>query len=170
MIVEAKNALEEAVRSRAPAATIVRSASGESRAIMAREFPVVALVTLPGGFDDREAQTYRYYDSEEGTWKQRYVRGNRVILIEMRVWGEKEEDVDAVFSGILPGVPRHWEYDGLEGLVVINGEEHSDSVDSVSGTYLSAAEIQFSCKIALEEETVPTINTVELEPDTVKLL
>jgi hypothetical protein len=95
MITEAKDILERAARDRIPGAEIARSVSEESRAIMARKLPLVTLVTGPGGFDDREAQTYRYYDE---------------------------------------------------------------------------AEIQFTVSVALEEETVPTIGAVEVEPGAVKLL
>jgi hypothetical protein len=170
VIKEVKDILEKIVTERIPGIEIARSVAGESRAIMARKFPLAALVTARGGFDDREARTYRYYDEADETWKQRYVRGSRFLPISLRVWGEKEEDVDPLFSRILPAVPRHWQYDGFEGLIVINGEEHSDSVDSVAGTYLSAAEIQFTVDVALEEETVPTIHSVEVAPETVRQL
>jgi hypothetical protein len=165
VIKEAKDVLEKVVRDRIPQAAVARSAEEESRAIMARKRPLVALITSPGGFDDREARTYRYYDEKAGTWKQRYIRGSRILPIHLHVWDEGEEKADAVFSRILPAIPRHWELDGFEGLVVINWEEHSDQADTVSKTYLSVAEIQFTVDIALEEEAVPTIKQITVEPD-----
>jgi hypothetical protein len=50
-------------------------------------------------------------------------------------------------------------------LIVIENEEHSDFVDSVSKLYLSVAEIEFSVPVALEETDVPSIKTVEAEPE-----
>jgi hypothetical protein len=170
VIGEAKDVLEKVVRDRIPAAEIARSAAEETRAIMGRKWPLVALITNPGRFDDREARTYRYYDEKEKTWKQRYVRGSRILPILLRVWDEGEEKVDDIFSRILPAIPRHWELDGFEGLVVINWEEHSDQADTVTKTYLSAAEIQFTVDVAMEEEIVPTVNTVEVTPETVRQL
>lgn len=170
MIKEAKDILEKTVRDRIPEAVIARSVAEESREIMSRKWPLVALVTAPGGFDDREARTYRYYDEKEETWKQRYVRGSRILPVRLRVWDEGEEKVDGIFSRILPAVPRHWELDGFDGLIVINGEEHSDHADTVSKTYVSEAEIQFTVDVAMEEEIVPTVNAVEVTPETIRQL
>jgi hypothetical protein len=50
-------------------------------------------------------------------------------------------------------------------LVVIGTEEHSDFVDSVNKLYLSVAEIEFSVPVALEETDVPTVKSVEAEPE-----
>jgi hypothetical protein len=145
---------------------VVRSIAEEQHAIMARQLPLVSLITNPGRFDDREAKTVRYPDEDAGIWKQRYVRGKRILPLLLRCWAEGEEAADALFSHILPAIPRKWEYDHFEGLIVIETEEHSDFVDNVSNHYLSVAEIQFSVPVALEEETVPTIHSVEPEqPD-----
>jgi hypothetical protein len=72
---------------------------------------------------------------------------------------------DALFSRILPAIPRKREYDGFEGLIVIENEEHSDFVDSVSKLCLSVAEIEFSVPAAPEETDVPTVKSVEAEPE-----
>ena len=165
MIKEAKDILQNMVASRAPGVAVVRSAAEEQHAIMARTVPLVSLITNPGRFDDREAKTYRCWDAEAGTYLQRYVRGSRKLPVLLRVWAKDEEAADALFSRLLPAVPRKWELDGFEGLVVIEGEEHSDYVDNVSALYLSVAEIQFSVPVALEEEIVPTFQTVEAEPE-----
>jgi hypothetical protein len=165
MIKEAKDVLEKAIRERFPEITICRSFAEESRAINARKFPLVALITSPGKFDDRKARTYRYYDDTAQTYKQRYVRGSRQVPIQVRVWGEGEENVDAIFSRIIPAIPRYWKLDDFEGLIVIEFEEHSDHADSMGKIYLSVAEVQFSVDVALEEEIVPTITTVEVEPE-----
>ena len=141
MIKEIKDLLETVIIERIAGVTVVRSARDESRAFMSRQWPLVALITNPGRFDDREARTYRYADIEAGTWKQRSVRGSRIIPILMRCWAEGEEATDAVFSRIIPAIPRRWEYDGFEGFILINREEHTDHTDSVNDVYLSVTEI-----------------------------
>jgi hypothetical protein len=128
---------------------------------MARTWPLVTLVTNPGNFDDRTAKTFRYADVEAGTLKQRTIRGSRILPILLRCWAEGEDAADELFSRIIPAIPRKWEYDGFEGTIVINHEEHSDFVDSVTKLYMSVAEIQFTVTVALDEEIVPTIKTVE---------
>jgi hypothetical protein len=165
MIKEAKDVLAAVVRARIPDAVIVRSVSEESRAFMSRKYPLIALITNPGRFDDRTARTNRYADETSGTWKQRYVRGSRIVPIQLRCWAEGEEATDTVFSRILPAIPRKWAYDDFEGSILINYEEHSDCTDSMSKLFLSIAEIQFTVDVAMEEEAVPTINTVETEPE-----
>jgi hypothetical protein len=167
MIQAAKDALEGAIRSRVPSVTIVRSAAAESRAIMARQFPLVSLVTNPGKFDDRTAGTARYANTDTNTLVQRYIRGSRILPILVRVWAEGEEDADEVFSRMLPAIPRKWEYDGFEGLIVINAEEHSDHTGNAVKQYVSVAEVQFTARAALDEETVPSFNTATAEPEIV---
>ena len=165
MIKEAKDILQAVVSNRAPGVAVARSMAEEQHGIMARRWPLVSLVTNPGRFDDREAKTVRYPDEEAGIWKERYVRGKRILPVLLRVWAEGEDAADALFSRILPAVPRKWEYDGFEGLIVIENEEHSDFVDSVNKLYLSVAEIEFSVQVALEETDVPTIKAADAEPE-----
>jgi hypothetical protein len=165
MIKEAKDLLQNAVALRASGVTIVRSIAEEQRAIMERKWPLVSLITNPGSFDDREAKTVRYADAEAQTLKQRYVRGKRTLPILLRVWAEGEDAADALFSRVLPAVPRKWEYDDFEGTVLIGAEEHSDMEDTVNRLYLSIAEIQFTVPVALDEEIVPTFQRVEAEPE-----
>jgi hypothetical protein len=150
MIKEAKDILQNVVSARVPGVAVVRSMAEEQRAVMARTWPLVSLVTNPGRFDDCEAKTVRYPDAEAGIWKERYVRGKRILPVLLRCWAEGEDAADALFSRILPAIPRKWEYDGFEGLIVIENEEHSDFVDSVNKLYLSVAEIEFSVPVALE--------------------
>jgi hypothetical protein len=168
VIKEVKDILEKAVRERIPDAIVVRSIIEESEGLMTRKLPLISLITNPGGFDDREAKTIRYPDAEAGIWKERYVRGKRILPILLRCWSESEDAADEIFSRILPAIPRKWEYDGFEGLIVIESEEHSDFVDSVNKLYLSVAVIQFSVQVALEEKDVPTIKAVEAEPEMTK--
>ncbi|MDR2784813.1 MAG: hypothetical protein LBB83_02745 [Treponema sp.] len=161
MIKEAKDLLEAVVKARVPESVIVRSALDESQALMDRKYPLVSLVTNPGNFDDREAKTVKYFDEAEGMWKKRYVRGNRVLPILLRLWAEDEEEADRYFSRLLPAIPRTWAYDNFEGLVIINHEEHSDHAGNVAKRYLSVAEIQFTMASAMGDELVPTFNTVK---------
>jgi hypothetical protein len=132
----------------------------EQEAVMSRICPYVSLITNPGGFDDRTAKTVRYADADAKTWKQRYVRGERWLPIQMRCWAEGEEAADAIFSRLLPAIPRHWEYDGFEGSVLINGEEHSDHSGNTGKLYVSIAEIEFAVDVATGEEIVPTIDQI----------
>jgi hypothetical protein len=85
----------------------------------------------------------------------------------VRVWAEGEEEADEVFSLILPAIPRKWEYNGFEGLIVINAEEHSDHTGNTAKQYVSVAEAQFTVQVALDEETVPTFGTATAEPEIV---
>jgi hypothetical protein len=165
MIQAAKDVLEEAIRARVPSVTIVRSAADESRAIMARQFPLVSLITNPGRFDDRTTGTARYANTDTNTLVQRYIRGSRILPILARVWAEGEDEADEVFSRILPAIPRKWEYDGFDGLIVINAEEHSDHTGNTAKQYVSIAEVQFTVQVALDEETVPSFGTATAEPD-----
>jgi hypothetical protein len=165
MIKEAKDVLEKAVRECIPEAVIVRSIAEESQSMMTRKLPVIAIITDMGTFDDRTARTDRYADAESGTLKQRYVRGKRILPLLLRCWAEGEEKTDELFSRILPAIPRHWTYDGYEGLIVINHEEHSDHADSLNKLYVSLAEIQFAVDVAMAEELVPTIDIMEPEPE-----
>jgi hypothetical protein len=167
MIKAAKDVLEGAIGARVPEVTIARSAADETRAIMARRFPLAALITNPGKFDDRTAGTARYANTETNTLVQRYIRGSRILPILVRVWAEGEEEADEVFSRILPAIPRKWEYEGFEGLIVINAEEHSDHTGNTAKQYVSVAEVQFTVQVALDEETVPTFGTVTAEPEIV---
>jgi hypothetical protein len=167
MIKAAKDALEGAIRARIPALTIVRSAADETRAIMARQFPLASLITNPGKFDDRTAGTARYANTDTNTLVQRYVRGSRMLPILVRVWAKGEEEADEVFSRILPAIPRKWEHDGFEGLIVINAEEHSDHTGNAATQYVSVAEVQFTVQVALDEETVPSFRTATAEPEIV---
>jgi hypothetical protein len=165
MIKKAKDILQAVILQRVPGITIVRNMAEEQHTIMTRQWPLVSLITNPGRFDDREAKTIRYPDAQAGIWKERYVRGKRTLPILLRCFAEGEDAADALFSCILPAIPRKWELDEFEGLIVINGEEHSDFVDNVNKLYLSVAEIAFSVPVALDETEVPTITSVEAEPE-----
>jgi hypothetical protein len=164
MIKEAKDLLEAVVKTRCPDAVIVRSGLDESQGLMSRKYPLVSLITNPGNFDDREAKTVKYFDEVAGMWKKRYVRGSRVLPILLRLWAKDEEEADIHFSRILPAIPKAWEYDGFEGLILINHEEHSDHTGNVAKRYLSVAEIQFTAAAAMESELVPTFNTIKNDP------
>jgi hypothetical protein len=163
MIKEAKDILEVVVRERIPDAVVVRSVAHESEELMTRKLPLVSLITNQGRFDDREAKTIRYPDAEAGIWKERYVRGKRILPIVLRCWAEGEEAADELLSRILPAIPRKWELDGFKGLIVIENEEHSDFLDSVTELYLSVVVIQFSVPVAMEETDVPTIKAVDAQ-------
>jgi hypothetical protein len=163
VITEIKAILQETVEERCPEVVVVRSKAAESEAIMGRKFPLVSLITNPGSFDDREAKTFRYYDEAEQQWKQRYIRGNRMVPILLRCWALGEEETDRLFSRILPAIPRKWRYDEFEGLVLIEGEEHSDYTDRASKLYVSVADIRFMVDVALEAEEVPTITETAIE-------
>jgi hypothetical protein len=167
MIKAAKDVLERAIKARVPSVNIARSAAEETRAIMARQFPLASLITNPGRFDDRTAGTARYANTDTNTLAQRYIRGSRILPILVRVWAEGEEEADEVFSRILPAIPRKWEHDGFDGLIVINAEEHSDHTGNTAKQYVSIAEVQFTVQVAMDEETVPSFGTVTAEPEIV---
>jgi hypothetical protein len=163
MIKETKDILQAVVEQRTPNVTVVRSVKEEKEAIMARKFPLVALVTNQGHFDDRDAKKVRYKDEEAETWKERYIRGSRILPILLRCWSKGENEADAVFSRILPAIPRRWELDGFEGTILISIEEHSDHSGNMAELYVSVVEVQFTVPVALEETIVPTISQVQNE-------
>jgi hypothetical protein len=165
VIKEVKDVLARVVKEIEPSATVARTGMEEQRGIMARSLPLVSLITNPGRFDDREARVYRYADEDAGIWKERYIRGSRIVPILLRCWAGGEDEADEIFSRLLPAIPRRWDYDGFEGLVLINGEEHSDFADTVSNLYMSMAEIQFSIDVAKPAVPVPTFTETVLERD-----
>jgi len=162
MIREAKDLLEGIIKNRVPEVAVVRSAAEESHAIMARQFPLVGLITNPGLFDGSEARTVRYFNVKKN-YRERYVRGNRVLPILVRCWAAGENEADEVFSRIIPAIPSRWEYDDFTGSVEIGAEEHSDYAGNVAKLYLSVAEVRFSAAAAMDAEPVPVFETVEQE-------
>jgi hypothetical protein len=162
MIKEAKNLLEQIIKGRIENVTVVRSAAEESHEIMSRKFPLIALVTNPGTFDESESRTVRYFDDNK-EYKQRYVRGERVLPILIRCWAAGEEDADKIFSRILPAIPSQWGYDGFVKHIEIGWEEHSDHVKNVTKTYLSVAEVRFHAAAAMKPGEVPYYTEVVLE-------
>jgi hypothetical protein len=163
VIKEAKDLLEGIIKNLIPGVTVVKSTAEESRQIMVRNFPLVSLITNPGNFDDSEARTIRYHDEQDGGYKQRYVRGNRVLPVLVRCWAAGEDEADAVFSRIIPAVPSRWECGDFTGSVEIGAEEHSDHTGNVAKLYLSVAEVRFSAAAAMDAELVPVFETVEQE-------
>ena len=161
MIKEAKNLLEKIIKERIQGITVVRSAAEESHEIMSRKFPLIALVTNPGTFDGSEARTVRYFEEKE--YKERYVRGERVLPILIRCWAAGEDDADEIFSRILPAIPSQWEHDGFVKHIEIGWEEHSDHVKNVTKTYLSVAEVRFRAAAALEPGVVPFFDRTGLD-------
>ena len=105
----------------------------------------------------------RYHDEADGTYKQRYVRGYRVLPILVRCWASGEDETDAVFSRIIPAIPSQWNYDDFTGSVEIGAEEHSDHTGNVGKLYLSVAEVRFSVAAAMEAGIVPSFTHVEQE-------
>jgi hypothetical protein len=161
MIREAKDLLEGIIKKRIEGVTVVRSAAEESHAIMARQWPLVSLITNPGAFDNKEARTVRYFDG--GDYKERYVRGDRVLPILLRCWAASEEDADEAFSRIIPAIPSQWVYDDFVKSVEIGAEEHSDHAGNVAKIYLSVAEITFRAAAAQGAGDVPHIDYAEPE-------
>jgi hypothetical protein len=161
----AKDILENVVKSRIPDATVVRSAAEGKRAIMARQWPLVSLITDPGKFDDRTAKWYKYQDTTDNTLKQRYVRGTRQLPIAVYVWAKDENNADTLFSRLVPYIPRQWEYDDFGGTILISSEEHSDFYDNVSNLYRSVLVVEFDGMVAQDAEAVPPFTSANTEPE-----
>ena len=122
MITAIKDLLAETIERRCPGMTVVRSKQAMEREFMARKLPLAALITNPGRFDDREVKIFRYYDPDVQTWKQQYIRGNRRVPVLLYCWANGEEETDRLFSRIIPAIPRQWQYNGFDGLILIEGE------------------------------------------------
>jgi len=163
VIKEAKDLLEKTIKGRNPGITVVRSAAEESQGIMARKFPLIALVTNPGTFDESEARTVRYFEGEPKQYRERYVRGDRALPILIRCWAVGEDDADKIFSRIIPAIPSQWEHDGFVKHIEIGWEEHSDHVKNVTKTYLSVVEVRFRSAAAMEPGVVPYYTEVVME-------
>jgi hypothetical protein len=163
VIKEAKDLLEKIIKERVQGITVVRSATEESHKIMARKFPLIALVTNPGTFDESEARTVRYFERKPKQYLERYVRGDRILPILIRCWAAGEEDADNIFSRIIPAIPSQWEHDGFVKHIEIGWEEHSDHVKNVTKTYLSVVEVRFRSAAAMEPGEVPYYTKVVLE-------
>jgi hypothetical protein len=164
MITAAKNLLEGIIKRRIEGVTVVRSAAEEKQAIMARKFPLVALITNPGPFDGSEARTVRYFDkTKEHQYQERYVRGARNLPILIRCWAAGEEEADAAFSRIIPAIPSRWNYDNFTGSIEIGTEEHSDHAGNVAKLYCSIIDVRFSVAAAMEPGELPYYEQVILE-------
>ena len=163
MIFEAKKHLEEIIKEAVPGSTVVKSAAEESREIMARKFPVIALITNPGSFDNSEARTVRYFEGEPKQYRERYVRGCRKLPILIRCWEDGEDKADELVSNIIPEIPSQWECGGFANHVQIGAEEHSDHTGSLNKPYVSVIEVIFISTAARKPKTVPVIDTVESE-------
>jgi len=162
VIREAKTLLEGIIKKTVPGITVVKSAAEETHGIMARKFPLVALITNPGSFDDSGARTVRYFEGEPKQYRERYVRGLRNLPILIRCWEDGEDKADALTSSIIPEIPSQWEYDGFESHVRIDTEEHSDHASNLNKPYVSVIAVIFTGTAARKPEAVPYFNTTEL--------
>lgn len=165
MIKAAKDLLDMCISTEIPDATVVRNRADETKQVMTRKWPLVSLITQAGRLDDRTARLARYRDDVTGELKQRRIRGTRIIPILIGVWAKGENEVDEVFSKIVPRIPRRWSYDDFVGRIFINSEEHSDFADNVSNLYCSILEVEFQVEVAGDAEIVPTFVQVSEIPD-----
>jgi hypothetical protein len=164
MITEAKDLLEKVVKKMIPNATVVRSGAEESKQVLARKFPLAALITNPGKFDGTAARTYRYFvDEEKHKYKQRYARGNRNVPVLLRCWAANETEADKAFSKIIPAIPSRWNYDDFTGEIDITYEEHSDHAGNVTNLYCSVVEVVFTAQAAMDVVDMPYFNEVEMQ-------
>jgi hypothetical protein len=163
VIKEAKDLLKGIIQKTVPGITVVKSAEEETREIMARKFPFVALITNPGSFDESEARTVRYFESNPKRYLERYVRGHRKLPILIRCWAVGEENADALSSSIIPEIPSQWEYDGFGNHVQIEGEEHSDHTSVMNKPYLSVIVATFTGTAARKPVAVPFFDKTQLE-------
>jgi hypothetical protein len=161
MVREAKALLTEVIHLVLPDIPIVLSAAEESRVFHDRRFPFIALITNPGSFDESEARTVR---RREGMrileW---YVRGYRNLPIVIRCWALGEDACDAVFSRIIPAIPRQWEYAGYVTHIKIGAEEHTDNATNLTKPYLSVVEVTFVGAAVRQPTEISVIETVETE-------
>jgi hypothetical protein len=164
MIKEAKDFLERVISERVPGIPLLRSVKEEKRRTMARDLPLITLVTEPGAFEGKEAKCLRYFDKEAGIYRQRFIRGNRLVPIQIRCWARGEEEADGILSRVMPAIPSHWEYDDLDGRIEIVGEEHSDHAGNMGDLYLSLVAAVFSGAAAMEAVDIPTIKHLTIEP------
>jgi hypothetical protein len=161
VIQEAKELLKVIIEDTIPKVTVVKSAAEEAKQIMARKFPLVALITNPGSFDDSGARTVRYFEGKE--YRERYVRGLRKLPILIRCWEDGEDKASALVSSIIPEIPSQWEYNGFGNHVQIGAEEHSDHTGNLNKPYASVIEVIFTGTAARQPKEVPVIEKAEPE-------
>ena len=158
MIKEAKDILAYIILTRTPIVTanIARKAATERDLHHQRSFPFAALISADGGFDPQEARTARYADETAGTNKERVIRGTRTVPIEIRVWAADEDSGDAIAHDLIRHLPMRWDFDGLEGLVNIISESHTDNIANLTDEYVVSILVEFAIQVGADATDLPT--------------
>jgi len=147
MIVEIKDLLEQVLTDH-PAQglalnVVVRDATGEKKAVNERKHPFASLITYPGTFDDTESGIRGL--KKDGEVHKIYLRGLAKMPVIVRIWAKNEEDADAIVSVFVPHIPHRWIYGGVAAKVEIVRTEASDFASQMSGQYIAAVVVEFSC-------------------------
>ena len=158
MIVEAKDLLQKILENH-PATglaltVIVRNGADEKMAISGRKHPFAALITYPGTFDGT-VSGIKAFKTTGGAIVKKFVRGENKLPVAIRIWAKTEDDADAIVSAFLPFIPHRWTYKGIEGTVEIVRTEASDFASKLSGQYVAAVVVEFSCPIAANTTDLP---------------
>jgi hypothetical protein len=151
MIVEIKNLLERVLTEHsAPGLelnVVVRDAVGEKKAVNERQHPFASLITYPGTFDDTESGIRGI--KKNGEVRKIYLRGFAKIPIIVRIWAKNEEDADSIVSAFVPYIPHRWIYNDVAAKVEIVRTEASDFASQMSGQYVAAVVVEFSCPMVI---------------------
>jgi len=126
---------------------IVRNAADEKLAVTNRSHPFAGLITYPGSFDDTESGI-KGIKRETGIAKI-YQRGIAKLPVIIHVFAKDEEDADAIVSAFLPYIPHRWTYNGIAAKVEIVRTEASDFASKLSGQYIAAVVVEFSCPMVI---------------------
>lgn len=157
MIVEAKNLLQGILEGHPSTglalSVIVRNAADEKMAISGRKHPFASLITYPGTFDGTGSGIKAFRAG--AVIVKKLVRGIAKLPVIIRIWAKTEDDADAIVSAFLPFIPHRWTYKGIEGTVEIVRTEASDFASKLSGQYVAAVVVEFSCPIAANTTDLP---------------
>jgi len=158
VISECKDLIEAVLTAHVPdelhLTKIVRNGAEEKQAAYDRSHPFAALISAPGSFDNATVRRAAFRGAD-GSIEKRYIRGDRIQPIQVRIWTKAEGDADQIVDAVLPWIPHRWEFDDLEGTIEIGRFDASDFASKLSGQYLIGFTINFRVGAATPPNEMP---------------
>lgn len=161
VIIAAKDLIAEIIKDRfGTSYQVARNIVAETNLKSARHQTFISLLTADGKFNEKNAKTVRYKDTDY-----QYsilVRGSRNIPIEVRVYGKDEAETDRILEIILSYMPRYWMIGKREGEIEILSEHDADYSSNYKDGSMQSAFILFIMDIGKEPAKVPVIKDINL--------
>ncbi|MGL4986987.1 MAG: hypothetical protein ACRC5H_07625 [Treponemataceae bacterium] len=181
MIFEAKNLLENVIKHSCEGEIkkIAKTVDEEKTAISQLFIPLAAIITDSNSrFDENGMGDFPLILNANRTCVP--IRGKRIIPIVIRITAKNEHEADTLLSKIISNIPSKWqlpiEYplvddknlthtnkDMLDGDICIIREEHSDSIQKMGGTYISAILLEMSMGVIAHIKKIPVIRESTLD-------